>query len=527
MTEAQAAEWISEHMTALYGYAFARLYNKRDVDDLVSEIICALLSSARRLRDDGAFHGFVWRTAENTFRKYIRRAARDGETWADDGGPNGVYAPSAEDAYMEGEEKDRMLFLLRRELALLSKTHREICLAYYADRKSCSRIAEEQGISVEMVKYHLFKTRRLLKEGIGMNRELGEKSYNPGVFRLDFWGDCNCYGGLFQRKLPGSIMLAAYYAPMTAEELSVELGVSMPYLEEELAILANAGLLRCIGGKYQTNLVILTDEYEKEFVQNTADVYSAAKDGLYEAVKKLLPRVRTLDFRGRDYDDNRLLFALLNIALVNGYALANEKSPLGGPNRLALGGNGWVFGYDNDYANHHYNGVTLEARNREGDAYFSSENYRAIAACQQPCSCFDFASMTEVLCDAIWERAADDGGETLLRLLANGLLCREGGRIAANFPVFRAAVFDELCALLAPAAEQAAACMLAVSDAAERVLKEHVPAALKAQCGDIAKIHHRLDAAAFLMEAWIADGKLTLPSEKTPLCVWGVRMQPV
>ena len=318
MTEAQAAEWISEHMTALYGYAFARLYNKSDVDDLVSEIICALLSSARRLRDDGAFHGFVWRTAENTFRKFIRRAARDGETWADDGGPNGVYAPSAEDAYMEGEEKDRMLFLLRRELALLSKTHREICLAYYADRKSCSRIAEEQGISVEMVKYHLFKTRRLLKEGIGMNRELGEKSYNPGVFRLDFWGDRNCYGGLFQRKLPGSIMLAAYYVPMTAEELSVELGVSMPYLEEELAILASAGLLQCTGGKYQTNLVILTDEYEKEFVHNTADVYSAAKDGLYEAVKKLLPRVRTLDFRGRDYDDNRLLFALLNIALVNG-----------------------------------------------------------------------------------------------------------------------------------------------------------------------------------------------------------------
>lgn len=87
MTEAQAAEWISEHMTALYGYAFARLYNKSDVDDLVSEIICALLSSARRLRDDGAFHGFVWRTAENTFRKFIRRAARDGETWADDGRP--------------------------------------------------------------------------------------------------------------------------------------------------------------------------------------------------------------------------------------------------------------------------------------------------------------------------------------------------------------------------------------------------------------------------------------------------------
>ena len=125
--------------------------------------------------------------------------------------------------------------------------------------------------------------------------------------------------------------------------------------------------------------------------------------------------------------------------------------------------------------------------------------------------------MTEVLCDAIWERAADDGGETLLRLLENGLLCREGGRIAANFPVFRAAVFGE----------QPAATSLEVSASAEREMKDHVGASLKAQCGDIAKIHNRLDAAAFLMEAWIADGRLTLPSEKTPLCVWGVRMQPV
>ena len=67
MTEAQAAEWISEHMTALYGYAFARLYNKSDVDDLVSEIICALLSSARRLRADDGQVRLAFATSSNDF----------------------------------------------------------------------------------------------------------------------------------------------------------------------------------------------------------------------------------------------------------------------------------------------------------------------------------------------------------------------------------------------------------------------------------------------------------------------------
>ena len=54
-------------------------------------------------------------------------------------------------------------------------------------------------------------------------------------------------------------MLAAYYESITAEALSVELGVSMPYLEEEIEILEAAGVLKRTGDKYQTNIVIITD----------------------------------------------------------------------------------------------------------------------------------------------------------------------------------------------------------------------------------------------------------------------------
>ena len=86
------------------------------------------------------------------------------------------------------------------------------------------QISADLGISTEMVKYYLFKTRKILKEGIGMSREFGEKSYNPGTFRMDFWGDGDnsCYWQLFKRKLPGNILLSAYYTPVTIQELSMD-----------------------------------------------------------------------------------------------------------------------------------------------------------------------------------------------------------------------------------------------------------------------------------------------------------------
>ncbi len=130
----------------------------------------------------------------------------------------------------------RKIPLLRRELSLLSKQYREATVAYYIYHKSCSEISTDLGISMEMVKYYLFKTRKILKEGIGMTREFGEKSYNPGIFRMDYWGsgDNTCYWQLFERKLPGNILLSAYDTPVTMQELSVELGVATVYLEDEI-----------------------------------------------------------------------------------------------------------------------------------------------------------------------------------------------------------------------------------------------------------------------------------------------------
>ena len=522
MTSKRAAELLSENLTAIYGYAYSKIFDKGKVEDLASDIVYEIIVSAENLKDERAFWGFAWKIAAHTVRRFYRKTKLISQTAAFSEENIGVYGLTLEEAYIEKEMQDETLYLIRRELSLLSKTHREVCVAYYIDQKSCSEIAKEQNISVEMVKYHLFKTRKLLKEGITMTKRLGEKSYNPGIFRLDFWGDQNRYSNLFDRKLPGSIVLAAYNAPMSAEELSIELGVSMPYLEDEIEILEAAGILQKKANRYRTNIIIITDAYEKEFVRQTASVYRTVGTEVYEKAAGMLGDIRALPFCGNDYDDNRLLFGILNIIMVNAYFLADKSSPVGAPLPLALGGSGWIFGYDNDYANHHFRGITLKTWNKEGSAWFSAENYRAISECQLY-DHYDFFHHTEAMCSAVLHEEADRGNPALPWLIEHRFILNEGGKLSANFLTFDAAVYEKLQELIAPAVETVAGCMTDISDRAEKLLLQYVPASVKGQCSAIAKIHHRLDVAAFLMEELIRGQKLLVPDEETPLCVWGVK----
>lgn len=525
MTEARASKLLLENLNAVYGYAFARLYSKDRAEDLTNEIVCEILRSVGNLKEEHKFWGFAWKVAENTFRKFIRREALRQNVAECDAGDFGVYEFSPEQAYIEREEKSEQIYLLRRELALLSGLHREICVAYYIQNKGCSEIAKEQGISVEMVKYHLFKTRKLLKEGIGMTRTLGEKSYNPGTFRLDFWGDRNRYGEICKRRLPGAIVLAASHAPLSLQELSVELGVAMPYLEEEVEILESAGLLTKKGTKYQTGIVILTDEYETALEKKTAAGFEGMAESVWTKMKALLPQVRAEGFSGSEYDDNRLMFALLNIAMVTAYRRSNQKDPLGNPKALPLGGHGWMFGHDHEQGRSgHFCGVTMETWNQEGSAWFSAENYKVIARAQLY-DHYQFRDKAEAMCDAVLEKEADNHNDTLPWLIENKfIICREG-RLSANFPVFEEKQFACLREMISEVSEEIADSMVKFSEMGARLLEEYVPADVRDQCGDIAKIHHRLDVAAILLEEMVAKGRLTVPEERVPLCVWGVKRE--
>ena len=308
MESEKVAALVQENMKTIFVYALSRVSNREDAEDLAGDIILAALQSAPRIRDDNAFFGYIWAIAANTYRKFLRKKSRSRLEELDEN------VPSQED-FVEEVENAQELNALYRELSLLSKEYRECTIAYYFDGLSCAETASRLHISLEMVKYYLFKTRKMLKEGIVMEREFGTRSYKPADFEFHtiYAGQANWeYHNLFTRKLPGNILDCAYYTPMTIRELAVEMGVAAAYLEDEIGLLEKYHLVRALsGGKYQTNLVIFTKDYRDEFNRTVEEFLTEDVGAILSSMREKLPELKELGFIGCTLEDDRLLWALL------------------------------------------------------------------------------------------------------------------------------------------------------------------------------------------------------------------------
>lgn len=321
MNQNRAAVFVEENLKTIFAYALSRVSHKEDAEDLAGEIVLAILQSAEQIKNPDAFYGYVWRIAANTYKKFMRKRARRSYEALDETVPDDTDFISELYAH-----EDAMR--LRREISLLSKEHRECTIAYYYDELSCAEVAEKLELSLEMVKYYLFKTRKILKEGISMEREFGEKSFRPAPFEFTtiFSGKYNPeYRNLFARKLPGQILLSAYYTPMTVRELAVELGVASVYLEDEIEMLTHYGLIiQTPAGKYQTNLVIFTDDFTDEFHKKAIKLAVPALSEIFDSIKGKLEQVRCINRYCRELSDDRLLWGLLWPIMRRGH-LESEK----------------------------------------------------------------------------------------------------------------------------------------------------------------------------------------------------------
>lgn len=220
---------------------------------------------------------------------YLRKKSRNASRAAELDESIADETESVLDQIVKKEE----LNLLRRELSLLSKQYRDTTVLYYIENLSCSEVANRLQISTEMVKYYLFRARKIIREGMNMERLYGEKSYRPNIFEIDFWGtnagEDREYRDFQRRKIKGNILLAAYYSPVTIQEISIELGVALPYLEDEIQLLVDRQYLVCNNGKYLTNIPIFTldctkiiDGKLKELTEDTAKKFISAEDEFEE-----------------------------------------------------------------------------------------------------------------------------------------------------------------------------------------------------------------------------------------------------
>ncbi|MBO5789111.1 MAG: sigma-70 family RNA polymerase sigma factor, partial [Clostridia bacterium] len=259
-------EFAKNYIEKLFYFCLKKTGSHIEAEDLTQDIALQIIIALNKGTIPTSFSAWVWQIARNRYSVWAKEKHNRNES---------VTGSDISDYEIEDESKNTLdemihteqMALLRRELAFIKSDYRNIVVAYYIENKNVREIAESLSLSTNTVKSRLLRARQILKEGMDMARQFGKLSYNPeniSFINNGLHGANHEPWNYISRSLCKNILLAAYRNPATAEELAMEVGVALPYMEEELSALVNATLMKKSGNKYETNFFIVSAEAQEK-----------------------------------------------------------------------------------------------------------------------------------------------------------------------------------------------------------------------------------------------------------------------
>ena len=266
----------------LFYFAMSRTRDENEASALVSDIAEAVLAALGKGKTPADPQAWVWAVAKNRYARYVKNRIRERERTVsvtmDEGDfdlPDTDETPEERLLLSEEEaEKREHLAKLRETLAHIRSDWRQVLVAYYMENRPIREIAASLGLPEGTVKTKLYQSRKYLKEGIFMARTYGKLSYAPENVNFSMSGytlDQRPWS-IITHKLHKNILLAAYRTPSTAEDLAMEMGIALPYMEDELEFLVRETLLVKNGDKYETGFMILSADAQAKMQENLAKI---------------------------------------------------------------------------------------------------------------------------------------------------------------------------------------------------------------------------------------------------------------
>lgn len=292
---ANADVFAKEYLSKIFYFCLKKTGNETSAEELSSDISLEVLRSLGRGITPENFDAWVWTIARRRWAKFAAASYYKSPEQVDIREYENDLA--GEDNVENSVLLEEDLRLLRRELAFVRSEYRDILVAHYIDEMSVSVISNKLHIPLGTVKTRLQNGRKNLKEGINMARTFGKRSYKPE--QIAFVTSGNQSSGLpwsvIRRKIPKNILLEASNNPSTIEELAMELGIAVPYMEEEVGILENSELLKKVDGdKYLTSFFISPRECTNEIDEISCVFSEQNYELVWNLAGKALEKAKTL-----------------------------------------------------------------------------------------------------------------------------------------------------------------------------------------------------------------------------------------
>ncbi|MBQ8200278.1 MAG: sigma-70 family RNA polymerase sigma factor [Clostridia bacterium] len=171
MDRTQAERLIAEHVKPIFGFALKRCARIQDAEDVAQEIALKAYCAFTARDDVTDPVRYLWTIAHHTVANHYRD-----RRWTFIGqGPDTAAETDPLSVLLDKEATER----LRKEIACLSRTQREIIAAYYFHGKKQSEIAAAMQLPLGTVKWHLFEAKKELKRSMETTRNLLHLSFDP------------------------------------------------------------------------------------------------------------------------------------------------------------------------------------------------------------------------------------------------------------------------------------------------------------------------------------------------------------
>lgn len=308
-----------EFLNKIYQFSYRRCNTSYEAEDLCSNIILSVISAVHKQESIENFYAFVWTVARRVYADYSEKRNQTRQTVSIEN--IDLFLATKEnviDLFLEESAEQEQVKKILAEISFLSKAYREVMVLYYLDEMNVKDIALKLCIKETTVKQRLFSARNEIRKEV---QTMSERKLSLKPVSLAFIGTGNPSGNdprtKAERILSQNIVYACKDKSKSAKELSEELCVPMPYIEDELDIQTKGengsyGLLRKEGEKYIANVIIVDNN---EFVE-VGKIYTKHVDELSEKLKKHLSKNKRafLDFPylSPQIDLRFILWSLIN-----------------------------------------------------------------------------------------------------------------------------------------------------------------------------------------------------------------------
>ena len=343
----------------MFFYCLKKCKDRNDAEELSSQVILEVLIAINNNRKINDLESYIFSIANNQYNKLIKKKVniREHEVNLE---KTIIESYASDETIKEKIFEDETYNNIRTQIQTLSSEYLYILYGYYVEDKTLQTISNEMRIPLGTVKRKLYELRNKLTEAVKMERLNGKKAYIPeqyyfGTSGLQMYNLRQHVSTLLSKNL----LVHAYDNPCTLEDFALELGVSMPYIEDIVNDLKEIEFLKEISkGKYVSTLPLITRKFLNAITENFILNSKSYLEELHKFCKKHFEEYK--EIVNCEIDDKLLMWSLMfyvnqvcehRVALPFEYSfkkygnkaeyIVNEDGPWNYKNRLA-----WCFSHN-------------------------------------------------------------------------------------------------------------------------------------------------------------------------------------